>query len=141
MLHGVEADEAGLFGAAGEAAALPDLAVSQHRQRFVDYGVAVADAVRGALGIHLEGVAPFELAVGWTFRACLHIGDVAAERVLFVVGEELAGDVFRRRLEADGTTLGVRGGGKCQQGKRGEHNQGARHHVPRQLQYDAAYLG
>ena len=47
--------------------------------------------------------------------------DLAAERVLLVVVEILAGDVFGGRLETGGAGLRVGRGGKCQYGQRGEH--------------------
>lgn len=93
---------------AGKAAALPDFAIAQHRQRIVHHRVAVAEAHGGALGVHLEGAAVIELAIGGPPRLSVHRADVAAEDVLLVVVEILAGDVFRRRLEAGGAALGIR---------------------------------
>lgn len=113
----VEAGEGGLLGAAGEAAPLPHLSIGQHRQGVVEHGVAVADARGAALRWHFEGVAPFEVAVGRAPRRCRHLADVAAKHVAPLVGgEELAGDVVRRRLEG-GRTLRVR----CHRGLRHEH--------------------
>jgi hypothetical protein len=46
---GIEAGDSVLLRLAGEPTVLPHLAVSQHRQRSVHHGVAVADAGGGAL--------------------------------------------------------------------------------------------
>jgi hypothetical protein len=72
----------------------------------------MADARGGALGVHLEGAAVIEFAVGRAPGLGVHRGDIAAEDVLLVVVKILAGDVFRRRLEADRPGLGVRWGGE-----------------------------
>ena len=117
----VEACDPRLLRLAREPAALPHLAIAKHRQRFVHHGVAVADADGGALSVYLEGAAVIELAIGGPARLGFHRGDVAAEHVLLVVVEILAGDVFRWRLKAGGAALGVSCGGKCQHEQRGKH--------------------
>src|SRR6266478_9096534 len=94
-----------LLRLAGKAAALPDFAVGQRRQRIVHHGVAVADAGGEAFGVHLEGLAVVEVAIGGASWLCFHRSDVAAEDVLLVVVEVLAGDVFGWRLETGGAGL------------------------------------
>ena len=111
----VEARHARLLRRAGKPAALPHLAIAEHWQRLVHHGVAVAEARGGAFGVHLEGAAVIKLAIGGASRFCFHRGDVAAEDVLLVVVEILAGDVLGWGLEADGTGLSHRGIGGEQQ--------------------------
>jgi hypothetical protein len=90
----VEACDPRLLRLARKPAALPHIAVAKHRQRFVHHGVAVAEARGGAFGVHLEGAAVVELAIGWAPRLGFHCGDVAAEDVLLVIVEILARDLF-----------------------------------------------
>jgi hypothetical protein len=84
---GVEAGDARLLRLAGKSPALPHFTIAQHRQRFVHRGVAVAEARGKALGVHLEGAAVIEVAIGRAPRLCFHGADVAAEHVLLVVVE------------------------------------------------------
>ena len=105
---GIEARNARLLRLARKTAALPDLAIGQHRQRRVEHGIAMTDARGGASRVHLKCVTKVEVAIGRASRVGVHRGDIAADRVLLVVVEILAGDVFRRRLEAGGAGLGGR---------------------------------
>jgi hypothetical protein len=113
---GIEASDACLLRRAGKSAALPDLAVRQHRHARLHDRVAVAEAGGIAFRSHLESLAPFEIAVGGPARRHRRFHDVAAKRVLPVVVEILAGDIFRRRLEAGSVALGIRSAGEDQQG-------------------------
>src|SRR6185312_6105160 len=137
----VEAGDARLFRRARKPAALPHLAVSEHRQRIVHHGVAMADAGGGALGVHLEGAAVIEVAIGGSPRLCFHGADVAAERVLLVVVEILAGDVFRRRLEAGRAGLGHGPAGCQRQNKYAQASETDARHVSFTCsQPDATYV-
>jgi hypothetical protein len=107
-----------LLGAAGEAAALPDLAIGKHRQRRITHGIAMADARGRALHCHLEGVAPIEVAISGARGSRRHLDEVAAKRGLSVKDEELAGNILRRRPEADGRVL--RGRGRCSRQRQSE---------------------
>ena len=116
----IEARHARLFRLARKPAALPHLAVGQRWQRFVHHGIAVADARGGAFGVNLEGAAIVELAIGGASWFCFHRGEVAAEDLLFVVVEILAGDVFGWGLEAGGAGLGICRGADYPKGEREE---------------------
>src|SRR5215475_10334356 len=110
VLHGVEAGEPRRLGAAGEAGALPDFAIGERRQPRVHHRVAGADAAGVALRAHLESMAPIQLAIARAGRPRTHLADVAAERRAAAVIIELAGDILRRRLEADQAVLRGCGG-------------------------------
>src|SRR5262245_6291391 len=90
VLHGVEAGQPGLLGAAGEAGTLPDLAIGERRQPRVHYGVAGADTAGVALRAHPESVAPVQLAIARARRPRVHLADVAAKHRAAVVSVELA---------------------------------------------------
>ncbi|MGY3078952.1 hypothetical protein ACVWZZ_005360 [Bradyrhizobium sp. LM6.10] len=63
----------------------------------------VPNGKMAAVVTHLEMTAPA--------RASLQVHDVAAEDALTVIGEKLAGDVFRRGREPDRAVLRVSSGG------------------------------
>ena len=121
---GVEASQSGYLGCAGKAAALPHLAVSEHGKRSIHHGVTVADALRiAATRGYLEGAAPIEIAIRWAFRPGGHLRDVAAKRRLSVEREQLAMNIARWCLQADGVGLRHCGGAYVHQRQRGQQSE------------------